>query len=653
MQRYFRLLVIGLLAVFHVATAEAQPYVSHEILVKFVPDTTDARATEIRESLGAKLLSKIPSIGVEHWRLPGSLSVEDAVERLGRMPEVVYVEPNYLYKPQVTPSDPAFDRMWFLDNQGQSVNGTAGTPGADISAPAAWEIETGSSQVIVAVIDSGVAMDHPDIRNNIWINPGEIPGNGIDDDGNDYIDDINGWDFINEDNIPADYSRDMYGDGHGTHVSGIIAAEGDNGTGIAGVMWSARIMPLQVFDVFESSPLNGAAIQNINILRAVAYAVANGVKIINCSFGGPGYSAAQFDAFSRAGEQGCLVVAAAGNDAENSDYTPTYPAGYRIASIISVAATDENDNLAAYSNYGPGSVDLAAPGGNASVSNIYSLAPPVRVELFSDDFENGGDQWTTEETGGWFITDDETIFRSAAIRCSAGNYADNLESHIRTAATVSALARKGIHIRFDVEYQLEPPNSSTGKPGDFLLVEVSPDGVGFTPIYAITGFSTGIEQINLWSSDDDPEDFFLRFLLSTDASVNYKGVCIDNVRISGIEWDFAGNPYGYKSGTSMAAPVVSGVAGLIWSAAPDLEAVEVKSILLGSVDPLETLSGKVLTGGRANAARAVEMAINGTIPADFPADGTADLPDGGTMVKPSEDSDGGGCFVSAVGTFSI
>lgn len=637
--RLIQIICFLVLAVFPF-TAASQPYVPNEIIVKFASDTSDLRKAEIRESLKAKLISKVPSISVEHWRLPGTIPAEKAIEQLENLPEVVYAEPNYLYKPQAIPDDPAFSLQWNLLNEGQMVNGIAGTPGADISAAAAWDIQTGSPETVVAVIDSGVALDHPDIRNNIWVNPDEIPGNGNDDDENGYIDDVNGWDFVNNDSNPSDYSQDLYGDGHGTHVAGIIAAEGNNGIGISGVMWKAQIMPLQVFDLFELNPQE-AAIQSINIIEAVSYAVDNGAKIINCSFGGAGYSSSQFEMFKRAGEQGCLIIAAAGNDRKNNDLEPTYPANYKVKQIISVAATDEYDNLAEYSDLGPLSVDLAAPGGDASISNIYSLTPPPREILFTDDFESGPAKWVLGETAhGWSVVDGRVVFGSADLQ--------KAESYIQTAEPVPAENSKGINIFFDLEYQLAPPDETAGNAGDYLIVEASQDGVTFTPIYSVTGYSGEAEGINLWSHDDAPGAFYLRFLVSGDESVNSGSVIIDDLVITGIEWDFSVESYGYKSGTSMATPVVSGVTGLIWSENPNLEPLDVKAILLGAVDPVEALEGKILTGGRVNAARAMEMTATGIIPT-LPR-GDEELANNAAAIYVSGDGekDGGGCFIAAL-----
>ncbi len=621
--------------------AAGKTRVAHELLVKFVPETSEARKKEIRDTFGATLLSKVQVIGLEHWRLPESVDMDDAIKRLARMPEVEYAEPNYLYKPQAYPNDPDFDLLWYLDNQGQAVNGISGSAGADVAAPAAWDIQTGSPFMVIAVIDSGIAFDHPDISENIWSNPGEIAGNGIDDDNNGYVDDIRGWDFVNGDNNPSDYSRDLYGDGHGTHVAGVIAAEGGNGIGSTGVMWQAQIMPLQVFDLFESSPYNGAVIQGMNIIEAVDYATKNGAKIINCSFGGPGFSKGQFDIIEEAGKNGVLVVAAAGNEGGNNDDTPTYPAGYELDNIISVAATDESDRLADYSNYGPRTVDVAAPGGNGSVSNIYSLTPPPRVVLFSDDFESGGQNWMTSEREPWFIINDEEVFGSRVITDSEGDYAAGVDSYIQTVSAIDGRNSRGLNIRLDLEYHLEMN-------ADFLFVEVSPDGSNFSSIFDVTGFSPGIERINLWSNDETPgEPFYLRFRLSTDESNNFDGVYLDNIEITGIKWDFTGNPYGFKSGTSMATPVISGIAGLILSQNPDFSPAQIRAILLGTVDPVNGLENRVLSGGRVNAASALQAAASGEIP-DLP-----DAPGENVVTQSDENGDGGSCFISVLHAMRI
>jgi hypothetical protein len=285
--------------------------------------------------------------------------VEKILKQYRSHPIFEYIEPDYIVtkgtiSPQATfPNDPSFNQLWGLHNTGQS----GGTPDADIDAPEAWDIQKGNPNLVIGVIDTGVDYNHQDLVGNIWTNPGEIAGDGIDNDGNGYIDDIRGWDFAYNDNNPSDV------DGHGTHVSGTIAGKGNNGVGVTGVAWNAKIMPLKFLNDQGSGSTS-------NAILAINYATAKGVKLTNNSWGGGGYSQALYDAINAAGQAGALFIAAAGNDAKNTDTSPSYPASYNLANIISVASTTRTDALSSFSNYGLTSVDLGAPG-----SEIYSLAP--------------------------------------------------------------------------------------------------------------------------------------------------------------------------------------------------------------------------------------------------------------------------------------
>ena len=629
MKKRRRLLWLVFWFVFLSGTADAGeapsagvPYRDREILVKFRPDIAERHRQAVRELLGAAVIRVFSSIGVEHWRLPEDADIEASVRRLTSFPEIEYAEPNYVYAPQAVPNDPDFGLLWHLRNTGQWVNGSAGTPGADIAAVDAWDVETGDPGIVVAVIDSGVAYEHPDLIRNVWTNRGEIPDNGLDDDGNGYADDVHGWDFVNDDNNPSDYSVDLYGDGHGTHVAGIIAAEGNNGIGTTGVMWRAQIMPLQVFDLFQVDAFEG--IQNTLILAAVEYAVENGARIVNCSFGGYGESAAMFDILDFADRNGVLVVAAAGNESINNDILPIYPASYDLPNLISVAATDEDGGLAAYSNFGVDSVDVAAPGGNY-FSNILSTTPPDREVLFFEDFEGGADAWETGYRFEAWSTVFSKDFGSKVIQDSIADYHENEESYLKMRDPIRAENYRGLHIQFRTRYLLETDR-------DFLYVEGSTDGENFSVDFpvtgSITGFSTGVRRLNGWGSEEEigPE-FYLRFRLAADDAVNFDGACIDDIQLTGIHWAFTGDEYDYKSGTSMAAPMVSGVAGLVWSRRPELTPYEVKRVILASTDRDETLEGKVASGGRVNAA--------GALLADPDAGGA----DGDT---------GGGCFIGSL-----
>ena len=360
----------GMTAVSRDAHHPAQ-YVPGEVLVKFRDEASSSGIQSLNVVAGAKEI-RVLSVNarmIHQYKLEGALSVDEAVLKYRSNPAVEYAEPNYLYWLKTIPSDAQFSSLWGLHNTGQTVDGTAGKSDADIDAPEAWDISTGSPNVIVAVIDSGIAYDHPDLAPNLWTNPGETAGNGIDDDGNGLIDDMHGWDFHMNDSEPMDpVDLNPGGNpGHGTHVAGTIAGAGNNGTGITGVMWTARLMALKAGGVNRT-------LSTTAIVSAIHYAVANGARVINASFAGPECSRALYDAVSAANAAGVLFVAAAGNEESDNDNVPSFPANFSapsvcsgqqkaaLANVIAVAATDENDQLAGFSNFGSTAVQVAAPG---------------------------------------------------------------------------------------------------------------------------------------------------------------------------------------------------------------------------------------------------------------------------------------------------
>ncbi|MBI2808098.1 MAG: tandem-95 repeat protein [Planctomycetes bacterium] len=313
------------------------------VLVRFEPG-----AVQPGQQLapGVEVGAALPLVnGLYRVNLQPGVGVDVALATLRGRADVVYAQPNYRVHALVTPNDPLFSQQYDLDNTGQ----TGGLNDADIDAPEAWDQFTGSSSVIVAVIDTGVDYNHPDLAANMWTNPGEIAGNGVDDDGNGFVDDVHGYDFANNDGNPMD---DF---GHGTHVAGTIGAVTDNGVGIAGIAWNVKIMAVKFLGADGSGGLDTA-------IDALNYAVSNGATISNNSWGGGGYYAPLNDAIAAAANQGHIFVAAAGNAGSNNDLVPGYPASYELDNIISVAATDKNDQLASFSNYGASSVDLGAPG---------------------------------------------------------------------------------------------------------------------------------------------------------------------------------------------------------------------------------------------------------------------------------------------------
>jgi len=219
-----------------------------ELLVKYRKGAVRAALKSTHDLMGTAVINEFEAIGIQHIKLPEGMAMEAAQNAFNANPDVVYAEPNYIYHATDRfPNDPDFPELWGLHNTGQTVNGTSGTANIDMDAPRAWQCVTSGSQVIIGVIDSGVDWHHPELSGNIWINEAEQNGTaGVDDDGNGYIDDIRGWDFVDNDNDPMDYA------GHGTHVAGTIAAAGNNGAAVSGVMWYARIMPIRSFDALGS-----------------------------------------------------------------------------------------------------------------------------------------------------------------------------------------------------------------------------------------------------------------------------------------------------------------------------------------------------------------------------------------------------------------
>jgi len=329
--------------------------------------------------------------------------------------------------------------MWGLNNIGQ----TGGTIDADIDAPEAWDVTTGDSNLVIAIIDSGLDMSHPDIAANLWTNPGEIPGNGIDDDGNGYIDDVHGWDFTGNDNDPTDDVAAC--GGHGTHTAGTVGAVGDNGVGVTGVNWNVKLMPLKA-----AKGLLGilCTLPDSATIAAIEYAAANGALVSNNSYGGGSYSQAQMDTI-RASRR--LYVAAAGNENNDNDANPSYPASYPLDNIISVAATDHNDARASFSNYGVTSVDLGAPG-----VNILSTLPNNQYGAY-----NGTSMASPHVAGvaGLLLADDPTLTPNE-LRWKLLTSTDNVGLPVATGGRLNADAALRLAVPA-VTVDLEPLGSTS------------------------------------------------------------------------------------------------------------------------------------------------------------------------------------------------
>ncbi len=333
-----------------------------EFLVKLKPqyNLSAQEATQNLERLSNQLgvfVSEVVSLHPDsQWVLVKKATVElesYALKQLNENPMVDIAEPNFIYNTVRTPNDPMLGQLWGLINVGQKdSSGKDGLKGTDIGIEKAWDLQTGSKKVVVAVIDTGVDYTIEDLAGNVWINSAEANGKaGEDDDGNGIVDDIYGYNAINNSGDPKDDH------GHGSHCSGTIGAKGDDGKGIVGVNWDVQIMGVKFLSASGSGSL-------ANAIKGIDYATKMGANIMSNSWGGGGFSTALKEAIERASAKGILFVAAAGNSSSNNDTTPAYPASYEVPNVMSVAALDNQGAIASFSNYGKRSVHVAAPGVN-------------------------------------------------------------------------------------------------------------------------------------------------------------------------------------------------------------------------------------------------------------------------------------------------
>lgn len=319
-----------------------RPFVQGEVIIKYKNQATPIeKQSALNKVNSLSIKQRNTDLNEDVVKISPIETVQDTVSKLKQDKNVEFAQPNYIYTAKDFSDEPLSSYQWGMVNNGQDIMNSTGTSGVDINLQNAWNITEGSPEVVVGVVDTGIDINHPDLKDRIWVN------SDVQADKNQYPNDVNGWDFYNNDNIVFDRSD---GDDHGTHVAGIIAASLNN-IGVSGVAPNVKIMPLKFM-----GPDGGTT---YDAIRAIQYAESKGVKILNFSWGGMDYDSALKDAISNSG---CLVIAAAGNDGTNNDAAPDYPASYKLDNIISVAAIDNRGNLADFSNYGPNTVTVAAPG---------------------------------------------------------------------------------------------------------------------------------------------------------------------------------------------------------------------------------------------------------------------------------------------------
>ena len=598
-------------AIAPIGGSTAAPYALGEAIVRFEPGATATDRRKARDKADVDFDSTLGIPRTQVVEVDGS--VEAAVRRLERQPGVDYAQPNYRYETLAVdpPDDSFFVDLWGLDDPAM--------PRPGVSVLEAWESNRGADQVI-AIVDTGVDLTHPDLIENLWINQGENGGTGgADDDSNGKVDDIHGYDFVDDDGDPDDY------DFHGTHVAGTAAGRAGNGKGIAGVAPEAEIMAVRVLDGDGSGSSAGIA-------DGIAYAAENGADVINLSLGGPGSTdPAMSTAVDIAATEDAVVVAAAGNDGANNESDPNVPCVLPQANLICVAALDQRSgSLAGFSNFGVNSVDLAAPG-----TNILS-AKADYGEHFNNGFEAPGlaPIWGTQRFDGgvlWDLSSSAASGNQSATDSLSGTYAQAppsllAESDLFTNDPVDLTGERGCRLHFKAKYQIEPffdwlfAGAITDSPVDLDGRELDGTSFGY-PDDRFIGEEASISDL------DGRQDVHPIFGMISDESIELDGAYVDDARVlcrdqtyvnaiatsATYDQPSSGNYVAFQ-GTSMATPHVSGMAALVRAAAPTAGATEIVNAILQGASAMPNLdpARPTVTWGIADACQAIAVATRDT-----------------------------------------
>ena len=550
-------------------------YIPGEILVKYKSTSAKVNINSHISKMGDKRLNFIGKHGLAHIKLEKNRSIEKAIDDYKNNPDVEYAQPNLIYTmDSTTPNDARFSQLWGLKNTAQTIT-TAGGPdtpsstnnpgvaGKDMGMQYAWDITTNCSSVVVAVIDTGVNYNHEDLSANMWNGGATYP--------------LHGYNFVNNNNDPMDLS------GHGTHVAATIGAVGNNSVGVAGVCWSAKIMALRVLDTTGSG-------STASITQAIDFAVTNGAKVINMSLGGTSYDAAYNTAITNAQTNGVIVVAAAGNSTIDNDVTAHYPCNFSQSNLICVAALTQSYDLASFSNYGATSVDVGAPG-----VNTVSSWPGTHTET-SDTFVSGWN-YSSTATYSWAYanlnlggTPTPSLVIPSNFNYSSNKYANSSTEYVWKEFNLTGA--NAVTVNYYTGFALEEYN-------DYVALYVKSGGGNPTSTGTALVAYTGTTDGSLMSESYDLSPYVssntsVGFKLVSDATVNDFGLALMYFSIQKLTLNTSS--YNVISGTSMAAPHVSGLAALIWAYNPSYTYSDVvNSIKTGGV-ATSSLSGKTTTG---------------------------------------------------------
>ncbi|MFN8122620.1 MAG: S8 family serine peptidase [Thermoleophilia bacterium] len=534
-----------------------------ELVVRFDPGTTARERADAMARAGVVPAGDVALPSTELVAVDGDATRREALDALRAQPGVRWAEPNVVYRALESPDDPLLPRQWALRNTGQAVDGVSGTAGADIGAPAGWALGTGDAAVNVAVVDSGISAGHPDLAPNLSAT-------------------VAGTDLVDGDGQPVD------GEGHGTLVSGIIGARGDDGFGTAGVAWRIGLVPVRVLD--DSGGGRSAAIAD-----GFRYAAQRGVRLVNASLGGGSNSSVMSDAI--AASPGTLFVVAAGNNGANVDApgNALYPCVLPLDNVLCVANTDATDHLARTSNWGPASVDIAAPG-----ENITGPAPAYAAPAFADDFESGLGKWVATAGSPWGT---EAADGGTALADSPGGpYAPPRGDVIATAAPFSLSGGTGCRLFLTLRLETQA--------GDGMVAEASANGGPWTAIGSFSGSSEGHTRriSESFGAMSGAASVRLRLRFVANSGLSGDGVSIDELSVACLGGAYDAGDFVTESGTSFAAPHVTGVAAVIMSRYPQLTPLQVKQAILAGATRIPALSGLVATGGRLSFPGAMQAA---------------------------------------------
>lgn len=613
------------------AATQAVEYVDERIMVRSLRYLTDEEMKQIGQQTNT-IIRRLQHNPFHLYRIDGERG-QTAVELLQTfhgMPFTHWVEPDYVFRAQAVPNDPLYAaNQWQHNNTGgdyHAYNQGLTVAGTDMQSEDAWDIFTGSGDTILAVIDSGVHIYHEDLIGNLWDgSAGCVDQNGI------AIPDgcpFHGWDFfetffndgIIADNFPDDYTS------HGTQVAGMAAARGNNNLGITGVNWKGNIMAL------KNSGAGSIFFSSQALVNSTLFAIHNGAKVINMSFGGPAESPSLTSAIQFARDNGVLVVAGSGNDALDLETNQIYPCETNSSNVLCVGAIDPRSNLASFSNYGSTAVDIAAPG-----ASVYSSSP-LNTLLYLNEFETGSqfDFIFSNAPGApsadWGYIDDGSGTNTMLSTHTTGPYQANEMSFANYNGTFDFSSAHSAKISFFVDCtSTDAQIDGQLQPKDGITLEISTDGgINFEEVIRANQsiFSSitptdkpnqvpypigyGLKARHL----TDQFTFRLGFFSNNDTTVG-SGCTFDNIL---LVKNGTGSSYNYTNGTSFSSPAVAGLATLIWDFKPSLSMPEVRQIILDSAEVIPQLTEKVASNGMANSYRALALltdpaptGVNGTL----------------------------------------